>query len=341
MTVTDLLQIRTYAEEAYVQFVLGKGPADASVVAVPPLVVFGVLIVMMSRSLDRLDPARIASSFTRARRWKLGAWRVPVGILLLVTVGGMAVIPLYTLLWRAGRVGGRATIGQSPVWSWTGLMGTLRFAADDTWDSLRTSIIWTSVAATATTCLAACLAWAGRDSTRWKWVILIALALTLATPGPVAGMALILAYRDIPAIYDSPAMLVLAETLRSLPYTLLLLWPFLRAFPQDLLDAAALDGYAPTARFLHVTLPLSTRALVAGWAIAFAIGLGELPATNLVTPPGVPPISVVIWSLLHVGVESHLAGVALIMLGAVATAGLTAGVAFWSLQTVLQNRMRS
>ena len=38
MTVTDLLQVRTYAEEAYVQFTLGRGPADAAVVSIPPLV---------------------------------------------------------------------------------------------------------------------------------------------------------------------------------------------------------------------------------------------------------------------------------------------------------------
>ena len=34
------------------------------------------------------------------------------------------------------------------------------------------------------------------------------MALTLATPGPVAGMALVLAYRGCPVVYDSPAMIV-------------------------------------------------------------------------------------------------------------------------------------
>ncbi len=162
----------------------------------------------------------------------------------------------------------------------------------------------------------------------------VTLALTLAAPGPVAGMALVLAYRDIPAIYDSAAMIVLAESLRSLPYALLLLWPFLRSFPRDYLDAAALDGLGPTSRILRIVLPLSARALLAAWAIAFAIGLSELPATNLATPPGVPPMSVVIWSLLHTGVESHLAGVALIMLLVVATVGLLAAAALWSMRSI-------
>jgi iron(III) transport system permease protein len=127
-------------------------------------------------------------------------------------------------------------------------------------------------------------------------------------------------------------MIMMAQTVRSLPYVLLLLWPFLRSFPQEYLDAAALDGHDALARMRRVVVPLSRRALLAAWAIGLALGLGELPATNLVAPPGVPPMSVVIWSLLHTGVESHLAGVALIMLGAIALAGLGAAAAVRSLR---------
>jgi iron(III) transport system permease protein len=56
--------------------------------------------------------------------------------------------------------------------------------------------------------------------------------------------------------------------------------------------------------------------------VAFVLGIGELPATNLVQPPGVSTITFLIWSLLHTGVESHLAGVALVMLTVIAATGL-------------------
>src|SRR5208283_1740536 len=84
MTVTDLLQVRTYAEEAYVQFTLGRGPADAALVSVPPLIILGGSIVLVARSLIRADPARLASAFAPARRWKLGRWRVAAGAALLL-----------------------------------------------------------------------------------------------------------------------------------------------------------------------------------------------------------------------------------------------------------------
>ncbi len=73
MTVTDLLSVRTYAEEAYLQFILGRGLADAAVVALPPMLVLGILILIVGRALSRLDPARLVSSFSHARTWHLGA----------------------------------------------------------------------------------------------------------------------------------------------------------------------------------------------------------------------------------------------------------------------------
>ena len=72
MTVTDLLQIRTYAEEAYLQYSLGRGPGEAALVALPPLVVLGMLILLVGRALSRFDPARLVSSFARARRLAAG-----------------------------------------------------------------------------------------------------------------------------------------------------------------------------------------------------------------------------------------------------------------------------
>ena len=102
--------------------------------------------------------------------------------------------------------------------------------------------------------------------------MLATMVVALATPGPVAGLALVLAYRDWPALYDSSAMIVMAQALRALPYVLLVLWPFLRSFPQDYLDAAALDGYGPLGQMFRVAFPLSFRAILAAWAVALAPG---------------------------------------------------------------------
>src|SRR5262249_342162 len=153
-----------------------------------------------------------------------------------------------------------------------GLLGTLHNAGAEISEPLQATLVWTALAATLTAALACALAWAARRSFGWQCAAMAILTLTLATPGPAARMSLVLAYRGIPAVYDSAAMVVLAESLRSLPYALLLLWPFQRAFPQDYLDAAALDGLEPWKQIWRVVLPLSRRPLLAAWAVAFAIG---------------------------------------------------------------------
>lgn len=360
MTVTDLLQVRSYAEEAYVQFQIGQGPAAAAAVALPPLAVLGALVVFGTRSLLRADPARLASITDRGKVWRLGRWRIPLGLALAGTTATVVGLPVFSLVWRAGRVGGAAALGRPPHWSISGLGGTMRGAVLDvagslvigplrealatgSWSALGRrgrwfgsplasplieSLVWGSLGATAAVLLAWSLAWFSRGPGPWRWVCALSVALALATPGPVAGMALKAAYLEFPPIYDTPFSIVLAYVLRTFPYALLILWPAVRAIPPESLEAAELDGLGPWWRIWRVERPYMRGALTAAWGVAFVLALGELPTSNLVVPPGTSLIAIEIWSLLHTGVESHLAGVALLMLATVLAAGLLAA---WAL----------
>jgi iron(III) transport system permease protein len=328
MTVTDLLQVRTYAEEAYVQYQLGHGLEAAAAVTLVPLVVLGTLVALMTRGVLGVECERLASAVARAKLWRLGRWRFGVGLLVAVTAGSVVLLPLYSLIWWAGRVGGKATLGRGPSWSISGLAGTLRAALGDAAVPLGTSLLWSALGAAATVALAWTLAWVSRTSGNWRYVVAGCAALTLATPGPVTGMALVVAYIQVPLLYNSPMLIVLADLLRTLPFCLLVLWPAVGSIPIGWLEAAAVDGCGPWRQITRVAVPATRDAALAAWFVAFALALGELPATNLVAPPGTTPLTVVIWGLLHTGVESQLAGVALVLLAAVAVPG---GLAAWTL----------
>ena len=183
------------------------------------------------------------------------------------------------------------------------------------------SLILAGLAASLTVVLAWSLAWLSRRPGPWRWAVAGTVALTLAVPGPVAGMALMVAYQPFRAIYDSPALVVLAYMLRTLPYAVLVLWPAVRALPGEYLESAMLEGYGAWGQARRVAIPMTFGAIGAAWGVSFALGLGELPAANIASPPGVMLVSVRIWELLHRGVESHLAGMGLVMLGVVAPAG--------------------
>jgi iron(III) transport system permease protein len=183
------------------------------------------------------------------------------------------------------------------------------------------SMVWGSLGATGAVLLAWNLAWRSRQPGYWRWICAASIALALATPGPVAGMSLVLAYREFPIIYDSPLILILVFILRTFPYALLVLWPAVRAIPREHLEAAAIERAGAWVTIWHVALPASRGALIAAWCVAFFIAHGELPAANQVAPPGTGLIAIEIWSLLHTGVESHLAGVALVMLAMITLCG--------------------
>ena len=256
----------------------------------------------------------------------------------MATAGNLVALPIYSLLWRAGRVGGRAAEGMAPRWSPLGLIGTLGRSGGELLGSrvarpfespLLASSILAGGAAAVTVALAWSLAWLARGSGAWRAATTAIVALTFAVPGPVAGMALEVAYLPFAFVADTPLIVILAEVGRTLPYGLLILWPSVRCIPQAYLDEAAVAGYGAVGRIGRVALPATRWACLAAAGVAFALALGELPASNLVAPAGVDLLSVRVWQLLHTGVESHLAGVGLMLLvilgvvGALATAALT------------------
>ena len=321
MTVTDLLQVRTYAEEAYNQSQLGNGPAAMTTVALPPIALLGTLLLIGTRALMRLDPSRLVSAAAHARTWRLRFWRVPLGCFTMLCVMGLTGLPLWSMIWHAGRVGGLARSGQAPVWSLAGFLGTMPRAWADASEALTTSATLAAIGASLAVFLAWPLAWMARKPGFWQWVAILSVAIALATPGPVVGMALVFAYGSITPVYDSAAMIVLADVIRTFPYTLLILWPAIQGIAHEHIDAAAIDGLGPFMRIWRIGFPFTRGATIAAWGVSFALALGELPATYLVAPPGLTPLSIVIWGMLHTGVESRLAGIVLIMLAAVGVAG--------------------
>jgi iron(III) transport system permease protein len=322
MTVTDLLQVRTYAEEAYLQEALGQGPAAMAIVTIPPLLILGAAVLVGSAALGRADAARLPSRSARPRLWRLGRWRVPLGMLGVVTVGQVMALPILGLVWRAGRVGGSAEQGVGPRWSLGGWVGSMERGARAAAPYLGETLVYAAVGATATVLLGWGIAWLARRPGFWRWIAALSVSLALASPAPVSGMALVLGYRSVPWLYNGPALLILAYVLRTVPYVLAWLWVALRTLPEVYFETAEIEGASDVHIALRVGLPLTGESLVVAWLAAFLLSLGELPASKLVEAPGMRVLSVYVWGLLHTGVDSHLASVGLVLLGTFALGGL-------------------
>lgn len=340
MTVTDKLLVRTFAEEAYTQAArnLSAGPSAITVTALPPLLVLGPLIAWGSHALSKVDPARLASASERRRIWSFGRARLSLGAIATTTAVGFFGLPIFALVWRAGRLG-----GPRHHWKWT----TFRKLIGDAWlelagaprvpflqsgrpfwrfDSLlETTAVWSAVAAATTTAAAWWLAWRARESGTWRAALVAIASLLLAAPGPVAGLALVLGYRNVPAVYSTPIVLVFSNMLRTLPYALAILWPSLRSIPEEHLETATLEGLDSFSLARRVATPFAKPAAFAAFFVCFTLALGELPSSSIVELPGAETIAKRIWQLLHTGVEARLSAMALVLI-AVAAAFAAIGV---------------
>ena len=112
-------------------------------------------------------------------------------------------------------------------------------------------------------------------------------------------------------IYDSWAVIISAQLFRLMPIAVLLIWPSVQFKCKSINDLVRLDGLTAQQKFWRVKWPTTGPVALAATGVVFALSIGELPATNMVTPPGVEMLSLRLWGLMHTGVESHLSAVVL------------------------------
>jgi raffinose/stachyose/melibiose transport system permease protein len=103
-------------------------------------------------------------------------------------------------------------------------------------------------------------------------VLFTLFTLGLLFPAAVAILPLFILVRQL-GLLDNPLGIALPEAAFGLPLTILILRPFFRSIPQDLEDAASIDGCSSFDFFWRILLPLSrpvlatvaVLAIVASW----------------------------------------------------------------------------
>lgn len=148
----------------------------------------------------------------------------------------------------------------------------------------------------------------------------------MAVPGLVLGAAYIIAFNSgfLP-LYGTPLLLVLAYVAAETPMLTRFLQAPLAQIHRNLSDAARLHRVPVVSRLLDIQAPLLAVPCFWGWAMAFGQIFFELPISELLYPPGKPPVGVTIVLLnqyLYYGDEARFAlagiGVCLAILGSIA-----------------------
>ncbi len=332
MTVTDLFDVRTYAEELYTRFAVMPDPDQTPLAALPGVLLTTGLILAGLAVCARAVPGDRLNSLRSRPVFRLGGWRWPAallaGTLFLLLIG----VPLGNLVYKAGVVVTQVDAGRVRHWSLEKLLtivgvSPIRYRSEFGW-----SLALSSLAATAAVFLGIGLAWwtvgSGQKAVSSRpgtglgrglraGVLLAIAAVCLAVPAPLIGLATIWllnrpGWPTLNLLYDQSILAPwLVLTVRGLAPALVIMWHTLSTLPAEMLDSAALDGAGWLTRLWRIALPCRIPAVGLAWLVAFAVALGDLAASILVAPPGMTTLSIRIFGLLHSGVEDYVAGICL------------------------------
>jgi ABC-type Fe3+ transport system permease subunit len=317
ITVTDLFQVRTFAEEVYTQMVIPEaGPGDAvhraTLLCLP--VLLGMVLVVAGTAAGLLGGMPSRQRLLREPLTvPLGRFRWPAMVLVTAFAIALVGVPLGSLIWRAGSpLGGE--------WSLTYLLGRLRLI----W-SVEASLIAVSLGVALTTgflatALALALSLAARGSFAYSGGLLLLAVLAWTMPGPLVGQG----FRDLVDglltatgelawlrrwLYDgpSPVPLVAVGVVRFFPCALAVVGPAVYSIPRGLLETARLDGLRPWSQLREVIVPLVRGAVGGSLLFVALLTLGELSASKRVSTPDMPSYAEALFTQMHYGIDADLA----------------------------------
>ncbi|MBA4387441.1 MAG: hypothetical protein C0404_05630 [Verrucomicrobia bacterium] len=314
ITVTDILTVRTFAEEVFTQFQLGAGAGNAAAIAFPAMLVLCVLWGLCWLMFRRYAAPVFSSGALSPRLFELGWLRYVVLVPVLLCVFGFFLLPLGALVMAVKTPGNLLTAWHTAQFE---LLGTLQV---------------TPIAATIAILIALPLAWAGVRVGRLRLPVAFFVFVLLSVPAPLVGIGLIemLNRPGLPgAVYDSQAGLVFAYVIRALPFAILAIIPAIRNVPRETEEAAELDGAGWLTKIVSIVLPSGWRSVVVAWLLVFVFSVSEMGASFMVVPPGRATLSTRFFTLIHYGVYPDAAGICLFLIGIVALVGGAAALLVW------------
>ncbi|MEP0841640.1 MAG: iron ABC transporter permease, partial [Phycisphaerae bacterium] len=299
-TITDVLLVRTFAEEVYTQYALRGRPCEPAAVAWPQVLIFGALLWTARKGL--LHGSWAEAAVAGPRLFRLGVWRWPVSLAGGAFVLALVAAPVLSLSRRIENFGEAAA--------------NVRLFAPHIAVSAVTGLGAGLIAAG----LAVGLAWQAARNRGWRVALGLYLAVMLALPAPVLAIGLIVLLNRpgwVGEVYGSPVILVMACAIRFLPVAVIAVAPAVRAVPIEREMAARVDGCGTAGLWWRIIRPACTPAAVGAAFLVVVLSLGELPCAVLVCPPGYEPVSVRFNSLIHYGLYADSATLCLMSAGAV------------------------
>lgn len=316
ITITDMYQIRTFAEEVYTGFALGDQIHEASLRSRSGLWLIGgavlAALVAASNVVKNLEAIRSPGpprSLPRAS-WYRAA-------LIYLFFAGWVCVPIGSLGFQAGL--DVQAFGDERVRTWSApkcfqmiVAGPAKFREELAWSFALGQLCAVTVVAVALAC-----SWSTRRNRMGRMVVWCTAAAGVAVPAPILAltMATLVNQPNSPwliYLYDRTLFLPwLVLSLRLFPFGVILAEVLVRRISTRPWQIVELSGPNPWMRFRHGIWPQLASPLGMLWLLILALALGDLSATILAVPPGMTTAAIRIFNLAHYGVGDQLAGLCL------------------------------
>ncbi|MDZ7803323.1 iron ABC transporter permease [Thiohalophilus sp.] len=293
-----IMRLDTFTRVIFVEY-NAFGLAQAAMLSLQLLVIVAVVLYLESRvGTSREQPGRTLSLWPS--RWHIAGASVAVLIVAGLAIG----LPLFIFAQWLIREGSG---GFDPVYAW-----------NSAYSSLLAALV--AVVLAVPVAYAAIAGRAGRLMERITY-------LGFGVPGIVMGTALVYVGLQLPLLYQTLALLVLAYVMRFMPLAVGSVRSTAERMDDSLIYAARSLGATHREAFRRVTLPLTLRGIVAGAALVFLEAMRELPATLMLRPTGFETLSTYLWRVYEAGYFGRAAipGLLLVLISGIALAFMLSG----------------
>jgi iron(III) transport system permease protein len=294
--VPTLLKVQVFNSEVFTQLSAFNDVTTATILT-GPLLVIGLLLVRIERRVTIGEFQPDVTDVEPPRPASAAQCRFNIVLFALLVIFVLA-LPIGAIVRAANPEAGRSMAALSLV---------------PMWNSLR----YAGLAAAAIVALSTALTALLHDNRRWTSVVTDGiLVTTFAVPSTIVALASlrVLGVRPWTDWISASALVVVALVLRYLIVGYRIIGGAMRQIPDELMEAAALDGAGPIQRIRCVVIPLLQPALLAALGSTFILGLAEIGSTILLYPPGGETALIAMLSIEANSPRAHVATLTLLQL---------------------------
>lgn len=129
-------------------------------------------------------------------------------------------------------------------------------------------------------------------------IVLTILLVSQMVPGIVIANALYGAYVDLGLLNSLPG-LILADASVAIPFSILVMRAFMLSIPNELLDAARVDGAGPIRTLVSIVIPISRNSIITSALFSFLFAWSDfIFALTLTTSGKIRPVTLSIYDYL-------------------------------------------